>query len=73
MTNLLTEAFKKAQILPDQLQDELASQLIEDIENELKWQQTLSEPSTSLLEQLAEKALSDSLQGKTKVIGFDEL
>lgn len=73
MTNLLTEAFNKAQSLPDQLQNELASQLIEDIENELKWQQTLSEPPTSLLEQLAQKALSDSWLGKTKVMGFDEL
>jgi hypothetical protein len=30
MTNLLTEAFKKAQNLPEDIQDELAKQLIED-------------------------------------------
>jgi hypothetical protein len=35
MTNLLTEAFRKAQDLPDYLQNELAQQLIEDVENEL--------------------------------------
>ena len=35
MTDLLTEAFDKAQNLPSHLQDELARQLIEDIENEL--------------------------------------
>jgi hypothetical protein len=37
MTHLLTEAFRKAQNLPEHLQDELAEQLIEDIESELKW------------------------------------
>lgn len=73
MTNLLTEAFKKVQDLPDYLQDELAEQLIEDVENELQWQQQLSQPQHSTLDELAAKALSDSTQGKTKEMGFDEL
>ena len=73
MTDLLTEAFRKAQDLPAHLQNELAEQLIEDIENELKWQQQLSQPQNVKLEELAAKALSDSLNGKTKEMGFDEL
>ena len=73
MTNLLTEAFQKAQNLPESIQDELAKQLIEDIESEFQWQQTLSKPQSSILEELAHKALNDSLEGKTKVMGFDEL
>jgi hypothetical protein len=73
MTNLLTEAFKKVQDLPDYLQDELAEQLIEDVENELQWQQQLSQPQHSKLDELAAKALSDSTQCKTKEMGFDEL
>ncbi len=73
MTDLLTEAFRKAQDLPAHLQNELAEQLIEDIENELKWQQQLSQPQNVKLEELAAKALSDSLNGKTKKMGFDEL
>lgn len=73
MTNLLTEAFKKVQDLPDYLQDELAEQLIEDVENELQWQQQLSQRQHSTLDELAAKALSDSTQGKTKEMGFDEL
>jgi hypothetical protein len=73
MTNLLTKAFKKVQDLPDYLQDELAEQLIEDVENELQWQQQLSHPQHSKLDELAAKALSDSTQGKTKEMGFDEL
>ncbi len=73
MTDLLTEAFKKSQSLPDYLQDELAAQLIEDIENELQWQQQLSQPQNSLLDKLALQALNESRQGKTQVMGFDEL
>jgi len=73
MTHLLTEAFEKAQTLPEHLQNELAEQLIEDIENEFKWQQTLSQPQNSRLDELARKALNDSLQGKTRTMGFDEL
>jgi hypothetical protein len=73
MTNLLTEAFSKAQDLPEYLQNELAEQLMEDIENEQQWQQQLSQPQPSKLEELAAKALSDSANGKTREIGFDEL
>ncbi|MBC7972749.1 MAG: hypothetical protein H7Z11_21935 [Verrucomicrobia bacterium] len=72
MTNLLTEAFKKAQNLPDYLQDELAEQLMNDLEDELNWQYQLAQPQSSLLDELAEKALLDSLQGRTHVMGFDE-
>lgn len=73
MTNLLTEAFRKAQNLPDYLQNELAEQLIEDIENEIKWQQLLSQPQNTKLDELAANALRDSMNGKTKEMGFDEL
>ncbi len=73
MNNLLTEAFRKAQDLPEHVQNELAEQLIEDIENEIKWQQLLSEPQSMKLDELAAKALRDSINGKTREMGFDEL
>jgi hypothetical protein len=73
MTNLLAEAWRKAQDLPDYLQNELAEQLIEDIENEIRWQQELSQPQSTKLDELAAKALKDSENGKTQKIGFDEL
>jgi len=73
MTNLLTEAFNKAQNLPEHIQNELAQQMIEDIESELQWQETLSQPQSSSLDQLARQALNDSFEGKTKEMGFDEL
>jgi uncharacterized protein (DUF433 family) len=70
MTHLLAEAFKKAQSLPESIQDELAKQLIEDIENEFQWQKTLSQPQSSFLDELALKALSDSSEGKTTGVQF---
>ncbi|MGB7414216.1 MAG: hypothetical protein WA902_08410 [Thermosynechococcaceae cyanobacterium] len=73
MNNLLTEAFRKAQSLPDYLQDELAEQLLEDVDNEIKWQQALSQPQGIKLEEMAAKALSDSKHGRTTEKGFDEL
>ena len=73
MTSLLTEAFDRAKNLPDHLQDEIAEQLIEDIEEEMKWQQELAHTQSSVLDDLAAIALNESHQGKTKVMGFDEL
>ena len=73
MTTSLTEAFRKAQDLPDYLQNELAEQLIEDVENEIKWQQPLSQIQSTKMDELAAKALSDSVNGRIREIGFDEL
>jgi predicted DNA binding CopG/RHH family protein len=42
MTKRLETAFNEAQKLSDYLQDELAQQLLENIQNELGWQETLS-------------------------------
>ena len=73
MTTLLTEAFRKAQSLPEHLQNELAEQLTQDIESELSWQQALSQPQTSRLDELATQPLEASQQGKTHFLGFDDL
>ncbi len=72
MTTLLSKAIKRIQVLPQELQDELAEQLLEDLESELKWQKTLAKPQTKL-DKLANQALRDSAEGKTKKMGFDEL
>jgi vancomycin resistance protein YoaR len=71
MTMLLSKAIKKVEALPPELQDEIAKQIIEDIDNELKWQKTLDQPQ-SKLEKLAEKAMQESKTGKTKRMGFDD-
>jgi hypothetical protein len=72
MTTLLSKAIKEIENLSPELQDEIARQILEDIEGELKWQATLVQPQ-SKLEKLAEKALEESKAGKTKKMGFDEL
>lgn len=74
MTELLEQAFKKAQKLSNHLQDELARQLLEDIENELKWQESLSNPDVDLdvLEEMAQRALIEDREGKTEEKGFGE-
>ncbi|MGL5879869.1 MAG: hypothetical protein ACRC2V_19095 [Xenococcaceae cyanobacterium] len=72
MTELLEQAFKEAQKLSNYLQDELAQQLLEDIENELKWQESLSNSDVELgvLKEMAQKALIEDREGKTEETGF---
>ena len=72
MTSQLEKAFAKAALLPEPVQDELASQLIEDIEQELQWDKTLAGPkSQQLLEQMAAEAREAKRLGKTRRGGFD--
>ena len=74
MTTSLQKAFEKASDLPESLQEELAQQLLEDIEGELKWDQTLASPkSQTVLNALADKARNAKRQGKTHDKGFDAL
>jgi len=72
MTTLLNEAFKKASRLPENIQDEIASQLIEDIENEIGWESAF-EKTQDELNKLADKALEDFEAGRVRKMGFDEL
>lgn len=72
MTKLLSKAFRTAAKLPAYLQDELARQLMEDLQAEIRWSATLHQ-SQHQLEKLSEKALEDFRQGRTMEAGFDEL
>ncbi len=72
MSKLLEKAVEQAYKLPEDLQDELGEQLLEDIESELAWQETLAKPQPDLA-RLAERALQRSKEGKIKKMGFDEL
>jgi hypothetical protein len=64
MTALLEKAFAKASYLPKAIQEQLAEQLLEDIEGELKWDRTLA-GSQHLLEKMAAKARRAKRPGKT--------
>lgn len=70
MTNLLSEVLNKASLLPQEIQNEIAQQLLQDIDSELKWQK---ETSLDKLANLADEAIRDSKESKTSNQGFDEL
>jgi hypothetical protein len=72
MTKLLAEAFEKASKLPENLQDELARELIEELAGEAQWDQTLAESADSV-DKMAEQALKEHRAGRTKRMGFDKL
>jgi hypothetical protein len=72
MTVLLSEVFQKASTLPESLQDEVARELLNEIEWEQKWDKTLSS-SARKIDRLAGQALRDYQDGKTTEIGFDSL
>jgi HD superfamily phosphohydrolase len=72
MTELLQRAFERASQLPDRLQDEVAERLLEDLEGEAVWDETLA-ASSDVLDRLADQALAEHRVGKTEKKGFDEL
>lgn len=75
MTTLLEQAFREAQKLPGELQDEIAQQLLNDIENELKWQETFSDAQTNMggFEAMAQAVLAEDDAGETAAKGFGEV
>jgi hypothetical protein len=72
MTKLLSQAFEKASKLPDNLQDELARALLEELAGEARWDQTL-EQSADTVDRMAEQALKEHRAGHTREMGFDDL
>ena len=74
MTSLLQKAFTEIQKLPDFLQDQIAQQLLEDIESELKWQSSFANDAIELgnLITMAQAALQEEQAGETEDKGFGE-
>ena len=72
MTKLLAQAFEKASALPEDLQDELARELLDGLAWEARWNKALAE-SADALDDMAEEALKDHRAGRTKEKGFDQL
>jgi HD superfamily phosphohydrolase len=66
MRELLSEAIERIEKLPADLQDEIAKQIMDDLESERRWEETLGKPQKKI-ERLAEKALqkSDAKREKT--------
>ncbi len=72
MTKLLEKAFKKASQLPGVEQNKLASWLLEELEAEKKWDKTFAE-SEDLLDIMADEAIKDHKEGRTRTLDIDKL
>jgi hypothetical protein len=72
MTKLLTEDFEKAARLPDGLQDEIATELLEELAWEGRWERALAD-SGGAVDELARKAIAEHEAGRTREAGFDDL
>lgn len=73
MSTRFEKVIQQASMLPIEIQDEIAEQWLEDIENELNWQKNLQRPQNNKLLELARQALRQSAQGETLLKGFDEI
>ncbi len=72
MTELLTKAFKKASRLPIADQDAFAEWILDELESESKWDKLFSD-SADILEKLADEALKEDEEGKTKSLKINSL
>lgn len=72
ITELLEKAFVEAAKLPEGEQNALANWLLAELDSEQRWQERLS-ASASILEQLADEALTEYRAGETEELNPDTL
>lgn len=72
MTQLLEKAFAEAAKLSPEEQDAFARWMLEELEDEQRWQKSFNS-STDLLDHLADEALTDFRAGKTEELDPDQL
>jgi len=72
MTRLLERAFKKASKLPEIEQNALAKWVMEELESEGRWEKAFA-GSEDILDKLADEALDEHRQGKTKPLNIKAL
>ena len=70
MTDLLQKAFAEASKLPKEEQDALAALLLDELASEQRWSNALAS-SQDKLSVLADEALAEHRQGKTKPLDQD--
>lgn len=71
MTELLQKAFAELSQLSDEQQDTMAQWILEELEDEKRWDTAFAE-SLPQLEQLAKKALEDYKAGHTQELNPDK-
>lgn len=72
MTKLLAKAMAKISKLPERDQDALASWILDELKSEERWA-NLFEKSQDLLGKMADEALQEHREGKTKLLNPDEI
>jgi hypothetical protein len=72
MTKLLKKAFEEASKLPELEQNVLAKQLLNDLVAEKKWEKAFAN-SEDILSRLADEAIEEHKQGRTKPLDIDSL
>ena len=72
MTRLLEKAFEQAAQLPDELQDDFAAFVLEELGSERRWNQAL-EQSQEELGRLADEALDERQAGSTERLDPERL
>jgi hypothetical protein len=72
MTQLLEQAFSEAAKLPEVEQNVMARWLLLELASEKRWEKAFAE-SEDLLAILADEAVAEHRQGKTKLLDADKL
>jgi hypothetical protein len=72
MTELLEKVIEELSRLPDDQQNSMAQWILEELEDEQRWDTAFS-ASLPKLEQIAQKALDDHRAGRTRDLNPDEL
>ena len=72
MTKLLERAFKEASRLPEVEQNALAKWVIEELKSEDRWGKAFA-GSEDILDRLADEALAEHKDGKTKMMDIEKL
>ena len=72
MTKLLEKAFEEASKLPELEQNVLAKRLLNELAAEEKWEKAFA-GSEDILSRLADEAIEEYKQGRTKPLDIDSL
>jgi hypothetical protein len=72
MSQLLDRAIEEARKLPDEQQDAIASLILEEIEDDRRWEESFAR-SPGKLAALAARAVEQVRAGQCRAAGFDEL
>jgi hypothetical protein len=72
MTKLLEHAVEKVKNLPENEQDAIAAFILEELEDEIRWEKTFAR-SHDVLAKLAREAMEDEKEGKTKELDPDTM